>query len=224
MAFWTHAHRLALSNWLATGSTCCWVMSEFPQVIKNHRLQRSEDTDVTFLIFLVLMDALTIVNGFFNDLLMSEFVFFSIMATMDAILLAQTVHLNLKNGLSWNGGKGDLLPLLSASLLSLCTADNFAWVAPLGFVVSRLCQIRHSVKTKSTETVSKLFFVLAIMGNVLFTAQVLVVSVDREYLRHQAPYLLGAAGLIPFDVFIFFLSFYYSRKGGRDAFPALDAE
>ncbi|KAJ3331612.1 PQ loop repeat-containing protein 2, partial [Kappamyces sp. JEL0680] len=88
----------------------------------------------------------------------------------------------------------------------------FAWICCLLYLSSRLPQIYRNFERQSCHGLAMVMFGCALMGNVTYTASILVKSLDIAYLYNSLPYLLGSGGTVVFDVIIFAQWLAYSQK------------
>eukprot|EP00042_Codosiga_hollandica_P036246 m.274586 g.274586 ORF g.274586 m.274586 type:complete len:297 (+) comp54835_c1_seq6:54-944(+) len=96
------------------------------------------------------------------------------------------------------------------------------WISGLMYFTSRIPQIRKNYKRKSTEGLALQMFVMAVLGNSLYTLSIFFQSHEKGFLISNLPWLLGSAGTLCFDFTIFgqFL-LYRNRSGGAEAQPLL---
>ncbi|KAJ1894623.1 putative vacuolar membrane transporter for cationic amino acids [Kickxella alabastrina] len=113
------------------------------------------------------------------------------------------------------------------SFLYACAIDWFAHVN-LRREVGQLCgyisavvylgayipQLVKNYRTKSTEGLSMLTFVLVILGNVTYCLSILTLErPTREYLEKYAAWLLGASSTIWLELGILYQFYIYRRRG-----------
>ena len=63
-------------------------------------------------------------------------------------------------------------------------------------------------KKQSTEGLAFLMFFLAVLGNLAYGLQILVHSVEKEFLLEKTPWLVGSLGVIGLDCTVSFLYLY----------------
>lgn len=66
----------------------------------------------------------------------------------------------------------------------------------------RFPQIIENFRRSSTEGVSPLMFLAALLGNLTYTLSILIFSTKRDWLLLQIPWLIGSAGVLLLDAFI----------------------
>ncbi|PKI84816.1 hypothetical protein MVES_001199 [Malassezia vespertilionis] len=82
-----------------------------------------------------------------------------------------------------------------------------AWICALLYTTSRLPQIWTNYQRKSVRGLSILLFVLALIGNVLYSTSILTnpkieTAERRKFLLESFPFLLGSMGTVIFDLVI----------------------
>ncbi|XP_033763916.1 lysosomal amino acid transporter 1 homolog [Pecten maximus] len=85
-------------------------------------------------------------------------------------------------------------------------------VSSIFYVGSRLSQIYKNYKRKSTEGLSVLMFVLAVVGNITYGLSILVRSLDGDFVLHHLPWLVGSLGVIFLDLSLLFQFKYYGMR------------
>ncbi|CAO3618467.1 unnamed protein product [Cunninghamella echinulata] len=89
----------------------------------------------------------------------------------------------------------------------------FAWICTCLYLMSRIPQIRKNIKRQSVEGLAPSLFVFAALGNLTYSASILLhPGQTRESLMEAIPYLIGSAGTLTFDAAIFIQFLWYSRK------------
>ena len=87
----------------------------------------------------------------------------------------------------------------------------FAWVCCFLYLSSRLPQIYRNFERKSCNGLAMTMFGCALMGNVTYSASILIKSFDPLYLYNALPYLLGSGGTVVFDIVILFQYIAYKN-------------
>lgn len=89
----------------------------------------------------------------------------------------------------------------------------FGWLCALTYLGSRLPQIVHNHRRRSTEGLSSLFFMFACLGNVTYVGSILVREWGAEemgkYLAVNASWLAGSGGTLFLDFVILGQTVYY---------------
>jgi uncharacterized protein with PQ loop repeat len=90
----------------------------------------------------------------------------------------------------------------------------FAWLCAALYLASRLPQIFKNLQRKSVDGLSSALFIFAALGNLTYTASILLSSAMNYHQKviEAIPYLLGSIGTLVFDVIIFSQFFWYRRK------------
>ncbi|ODV91267.1 hypothetical protein CANCADRAFT_26327 [Tortispora caseinolytica NRRL Y-17796] len=95
---------------------------------------------------------------------------------------------------------------------------TIAWVCTALYLCSRIPQIIHNFKRKSTRGLSPLLFAAAMTGNFTYTLSILfsVPSMPQAerapFLMRELPYLLGSAGTVGFDITILTQTWAYRNR------------
>lgn len=85
-------------------------------------------------------------------------------------------------------------------------------VSSIFYVGSRLSQLYKNYKRKSTEGLSVMMFVLAVVGNITYGLSILVRSLDGDFVLHHLPWLVGSLGVIFLDISLLFQFKYYGVR------------
>ncbi|CAG5135960.1 unnamed protein product [Candidula unifasciata] len=80
------------------------------------------------------------------------------------------------------------------------------------YLGSRLAQIYKNRKLQSTQGLAVTTFMLAVIGNITYAAQILVRDVSTEFLLEKTPWLVGSLGIVGLDCTLLFQFHYYSRR------------
>ncbi|BFZ54576.1 Putative vacuolar membrane transporter for cationic amino acids [Savitreella phatthalungensis] len=95
----------------------------------------------------------------------------------------------------------------------------FGWMCAVTYLGSRLPQILHNWRRKSTEGLSSLFFMFACLGNLTYVGSILVRMWDTPYLHRylaiNASWLAGSAGTLWLDFIILAQTLYYRSQHGK---------
>ncbi|KAK5672081.1 hypothetical protein QVD99_001893 [Batrachochytrium dendrobatidis] len=86
-----------------------------------------------------------------------------------------------------------------------------AWVSGLLYFTSRIPQVIENYKRKSVQGVSMFLFILTIFGNLGYGLSIILrfPVVDAYFWAATFPYILGALGVLVFDVVIFSQAIQY---------------
>lgn len=92
-----------------------------------------------------------------------------------------------------------------------------AYFSTAMYLGSRLPQIWHNWRRKSTKGVSMMLFFAALMGNLTYTLSIVVSPQalgpdSKEFLLNEMSYILGAAGTMIFDFIILFQYYIYQYE------------
>lgn len=96
-----------------------------------------------------------------------------------------------------------------------------AYFSTVMYLASRVPQIWHNFRRKSTDGVSTLLFTSALLGNLTYTLSIILspqaMTGDhpRDFFLKELSYIVGAAGTIVFDVVILCQSVYYKKSKDR---------
>ncbi|KAH9499432.1 hypothetical protein Btru_003476 [Bulinus truncatus] len=85
-------------------------------------------------------------------------------------------------------------------------------VSALFYLGSRVSQIYKNVKAQSTAGLSFLTFTLAILGNLTYGGQIIILDWSRDYVIEKMPWLLGSFGVVLLDCCILLHFVYYKKK------------
>ncbi|XP_055864198.1 lysosomal amino acid transporter 1 homolog [Biomphalaria glabrata] len=72
-------------------------------------------------------------------------------------------------------------------------------VSALFYLGSRVSQIYSNVRAQSTAGLSFLTFILAILGNLTYGGQIIILDWSRDYVVERLPWLLGSFGVVLLD-------------------------
>eukprot|EP00039_Didymoeca_costata_P001287 m.51259 g.51259 ORF g.51259 m.51259 type:complete len:315 (+) comp10722_c0_seq2:220-1164(+) len=86
------------------------------------------------------------------------------------------------------------------------------WVSGMLYFTSRIPQILKNFKRKTCEGLSPIMFSMAVLGNVLYAAGVLMISVDPTFILNHLPWLIGSIGTLFFDFTILVQYFIYGEE------------
>ncbi|XP_021367403.1 lysosomal amino acid transporter 1 homolog [Mizuhopecten yessoensis] len=85
-------------------------------------------------------------------------------------------------------------------------------VSSIFYIGSRLSQLYKNYKRKSTEGLSVMMFILAVLGNITYGLSILVRSLDGEFVLHHLPWLIGSLGVIFLDLSLLCQFKYYGVR------------
>ncbi|CCE79198.1 Piso0_001246 [Millerozyma farinosa CBS 7064] len=93
-----------------------------------------------------------------------------------------------------------------------------AWSCTCVYISSRIPQLYKNYRRKSVQGISPLLFGAAVLGNLTYTASILlspqfVRPDDRmEFLVKQIPYIVGSSGTVFFDYLYFYQRYLYHER------------
>ena len=93
-------------------------------------------------------------------------------------------------------------PFPSTGLTLSAIGDFLGWISGFIYLASRVPQIYQTFVTKHVEDLSIVLFACAVLGNSTYAASILTHSLNSEWLRKQAPFLLGSMGTLAFDAIL----------------------
>ncbi|BFZ23984.1 hypothetical protein BsWGS_27023 [Bradybaena similaris] len=76
------------------------------------------------------------------------------------------------------------------------------------YLGSRLAQICKNRRLQSTQGLAVTTFLLAVVGNVTYAAQILVRDVSTEFLLEKTPWLIGSLGVVGLDLTVSFAKYF----------------
>lgn len=85
-------------------------------------------------------------------------------------------------------------------------------ISAILYVFSRTTQIRKNYRRRSTEGISSIMFIMAVLGNLTYGASVLIRCVEAVYVLRHLPWLVGSLGIILLDVTILVQSRIYGTR------------
>jgi len=96
------------------------------------------------------------------------------------------------------------------------------WICTVFYVGSRLPQIIKNFRRQSCEGLSIWMFVFAVLGNLLFSTSLFVISVERAYIAEKAWAIVGSLGTLVFDFLIFCQYFWYGENDEDKGSPVME--
>lgn len=87
----------------------------------------------------------------------------------------------------------------------------FGYISAVLYVTARLPQIYQNYQTKSCEGLSMAMFACSILGNTTYALSILVYSLEPTYVIANIPWLIGSAGTLFEDFFIFWQYYHYKE-------------
>lgn len=84
------------------------------------------------------------------------------------------------------------------------------------YLGSRVPQILKNFMRRSTGGLSFSMFVLAVLGNLTYSAGIFMHSMDKEFLLEKTPWLVGSVGTLCFDFTIFMQFLMYGNREARE--------
>jgi uncharacterized protein with PQ loop repeat len=84
--------------------------------------------------------------------------------------------------------------------------EIIGWVTTTFYIVGRFPQIWLNYKNKSTEGLSVLMYIFAILGNASYIA---VFTIDPQTIQTNMPWIVSSTGMIVLDLYITYQNYYY---------------
>lgn len=84
--------------------------------------------------------------------------------------------------------------------------EIIGWVTTTFYIVGRFPQIWLNYKNKSTEGLSVLMYIFAILGNASYIA---VFTIDPQTIQTNMPWIVSSTGMIILDLYIIYQNYYY---------------
>jgi uncharacterized protein with PQ loop repeat len=84
--------------------------------------------------------------------------------------------------------------------------EIIGWVTTTFYIVGRFPQIWLNYKNKSTEGLSVLMYIFAILGNASYIA---VFTIDPQTIQTNMPWIVSSTGMIVLDLYIIYQNYYY---------------
>ncbi|CCX31074.1 Similar to Protein RTC2; acc. no. P38279 [Pyronema omphalodes CBS 100304] len=91
-------------------------------------------------------------------------------------------------------------------------AKVLGYLSAVLYLAARVPQIVKNAREGSCEGLSRLFFLLSLLGNITYGAGILLHSTEREYVMDNLPWLMGSLGTMAEDIIIFIQFRIYSKK------------
>lgn len=97
-----------------------------------------------------------------------------------------------------------------------------AWSCTCVYISSRIPQLYKNYRRKSVQGISPLLFGAAVLGNLTYTASILLSPLfvrpdDRmEFFVKQIPYIAGSSGTVLFDYLYFYQRYLYHERRTAD--------
>eukprot|EP00667_Euglena_gracilis_P019734 EG_transcript_21206 len=204
--------QMFLSNFFGFISICIWVFVQLPQIIKNHQRKHTDDLSIHFLMMWMLGDTCNLLGLLFVQGTPPQIILGIYSVEADWILLVQWWWFTKKSEEDSTKKAKYLWPaLIAAGVFAFIQAwargvpfavigDYFGWVSGLLYMGSRIPQLVHTFSSKHVEDISIWLFVFSILGNSAYSASLLCRSLQRAWLRKQAPFLVGSFGMLSLDV------------------------
>lgn len=101
------------------------------------------------------------------------------------------------------------------------SAQFLGYASAILYLTARLPQIWKNYREKSCEGLSILFFVLSLIGNATYGGGILAHSLQKDYVRKNAPWLIGSLGTIFEDIFVFVQFRIYKEHADVEQHQAL---
>ncbi|KAL5108661.1 Lysosomal amino acid transporter 1 [Taenia crassiceps] len=85
---------------------------------------------------------------------------------------------------------------------SLIVGYVLGWISASIYISSRIPQILKNRQRSSTEGLSPVTFIFAIVGNVAYALQIFLTSIEFTFIIRALPWLFGSLGVVLFDLII----------------------
>jgi|EP00670_Eutreptiella_braarudii_P002204 uncharacterized protein with PQ loop repeat len=192
-----------------------WVVAQLPQMIKNQTRRHAEDLSIHFLALWLAGDMSNLAGCLLVDAALTQTVLGVYFVLSDLILLGQWwafsgnatgPQMSKVSKYFWMAVgiiaiMGLIMCVLSGLTLS-AIGDFLGWISGFIYLASRVPQIYQTFVTKHVEDLSIVLFACAVLGNSTYAASILTHSLNSEWLRKQAPFLLGSMGTLAFDAIL----------------------
>lgn len=89
-------------------------------------------------------------------------------------------------------------------------------ISSLFYVGSRTGQMYKNYKRQSTDGLSILMFILAVLGNLTYGFSIVARSLDGNFLLKHLPWLIGSLGVVFLDLALLLQFRYYNRNNTTD--------
>eukprot|EP00668_Euglena_longa_P015428 GGOE01019507.1.p1 GENE.GGOE01019507.1~~GGOE01019507.1.p1 ORF type:complete len:406 (-),score=62.28 GGOE01019507.1:83-1240(-) len=209
-------HRLelpSLGQLCGASSVVIWLVSQIPQMVKNQRHRKAEDLSIDFLLLWTLGDLCNLAGCFLIEGTITQRVLAVYFVMCNAVLLLQWWNFGQPaekgGGMSstsqafWfavmGGSALGLARCLVCGLPTVQIGDYLGWVSAGVYLLSRLPQLWRNFVTQKVDDLAPSLFLLAALGNATYAASILAVSLSPDWLRVQAPFLVGSVGTLVFD-------------------------
>ncbi|CDI98733.1 PQ loop repeat containing protein 2 [Echinococcus multilocularis] len=96
---------------------------------------------------------------------------------------------------------------------SLIVGYVLGWISASIYISSRVPQIIKNWRRGSTEGLSPITFIFAIVGNVAYALQIFLTSIELTFIIRALPWLFGSLGVVLFDLIICTQFYRYQGRG-----------
>ena len=87
------------------------------------------------------------------------------------------------------------------------------WVSGVTYVVSRIPQLRKTLRERSVEGLSPLLFIFSVLGNLTYGLSIFMNDTGSDtYMMDHLPWLVGSLGTLGFDVVLLVLTLKYDQQ------------
>ncbi|KAI5812570.1 vacuolar membrane PQ loop repeat protein [Pyronema omphalodes] len=95
-------------------------------------------------------------------------------------------------------------------------AKLLGYLSAVLYLAARVPQIVKNARERSCEGLSRLFFLLSLLGNITYGAGILLHSSEKEYVMDNLPWLMGSLGTMAEDIIIFIQFRIYSKHNQQN--------
>lgn len=96
---------------------------------------------------------------------------------------------------------------------------SIGWISTCCYIGSRVAQITKNYRAHSTEGLNPVLFGAAILGNLFYSLEIFLFSLDSNFLLSKLPWLISSCGDVCLDSFIMtqyvFYTFIKKKKEGK---------
>lgn len=234
VAYYIIGQGLSISGILGLVSISIWIVAQLPQILKNQKRKKADDLSLDFLGLWMVGDLCNLASCFLVGATLTQKVLGAYFVLADGVLLAQWKLFATKStevGMSNNSKKFwgafgvaaavGLASCLLRGLTGAMTGDYLGWVSAAVYLVARVPQIYKNFNTRKVGDLSVYLFALAVLGNVTYAGSILAISMSGDWLRLQAPFLLGSIGTLLFDALLVYQIVSYPKQDKQAKAPLL---
>lgn len=229
-----HGTRETVGFWMGLLATAIWMYAQIPQIVTNFKLRSTDGLSLGFLALLSCADLASLIGAILNRGLRTQIISAAWFVLDDTICALQCLYYRViepkciqrdENDFTPGVHQGVTLPFLVAAAAASTSATEphhpytgsslfgtiLGWISACCYVVSRLPQIVKNFKRKKTEGLSLQFFFCALIANSSYAISIFLADTRWEWIWSQFPWLIGSAGIIPFDFLVVIQGIMYSE-------------